>query len=332
MVKNLVTGGTGFVGSAIVRQLADGHESVVVLTRNPIFVDRRRRVPGVFYIKGDIFDSESLERAMSGCDAVINAAQFDNAPFENPRKGLTYERVDGEGTERQVAAAKKVGVKRFIYISGAGTREGRTEPWFRAKCRAEKAVKDSGMNWTIFRPSWIYGPGDRSLNRFATFARLSPIVPLIGSGEEKIPPVYVGDVAGIVGRALNDSRAYGKTFDIGGPEELTMKEIVRTLLKVQGKHRLIFPLPKPFIKWIAEFLQYLPGPPLTPDAVAFVTMQEKVDVQPLLAMFNFRLTPLNASLRRYLGTKESENNGVDQRVAASSERKQTANSLDFFTN
>src|SRR5439155_1392398 len=138
---------------------------VRVFTRVPQLIDPSRRMAGTEFAKGDIFDEPSLNSAMVGCDTLIIASQFKNAPFENRFRGLTYEKVDGEGTERQVAAAKKAGVQRIIYMSGAGTREGRTEPWFRAKLRAEKAVTQSGMNWTIFRPSWIYGPTDKSLNK-----------------------------------------------------------------------------------------------------------------------------------------------------------------------
>jgi NADH dehydrogenase len=302
MVKTLVTGGTGLVGSAIVRKLVNSRESVVVLTRDPIYVSRDRRVAGAVYVRGNIFDSTSLEKAMDGCGALINAVQFDNAPFENPRKGLTYERVDGEGTERQVEAAKKAGLKRIIYISGAGTREGRTEIWFRAKLRAEKAVKESDTNWTIFRPSWIYGPGDRSLNKFAMFARFLPFVPTIGSGREKIQPVYVEDVTEVVWRALNAPGSFGKIFEMGGPQTLTMTEIIQTMLCVQGKHRFILPHPKPIMKLIAAAVQYFPGTMLTPAGIDFVTMEEPVDNSALLEVFKIRLTPLVEGLSKYLGT------------------------------
>src|SRR5947209_169863 len=104
MVKTLVTGGSGFMGSTIVRRLIRGRESVRVLSRDPTHLSVRRRFPGTEYVRGDVFDPASLQAAMEGCDAVINAVQFENAPFENRRKGLTYERVDGEGTERQVEA------------------------------------------------------------------------------------------------------------------------------------------------------------------------------------------------------------------------------------
>lgn len=305
MLKTLVTGGTGFVGSGIVRHLVKNRETVVVMTRRPESVPRERRVPGALYVKGDVFDSESLKKSMEGCDALVNAVQFENAPFENPAKGLTYERVDGEGTERQMEALKDSGIQRVIYISGAGTREGRTEPWFKAKLRAEKAVKDSGRAWTIFRPSWIYGPLDQSLNKFALFARVSPVVPIIGTGKEKIQPVYIEDVATFVAKALNDKATHGKTFDIGGPDILSMHAIVKTMLRVQGKTRIILPHPKPLMKTLAAFLQYLPGRPLTPDGVDFVTMEELVDTTELLKLLPAPLTPLQSGLSQYMGSRSA---------------------------
>ncbi len=302
MVQTLVTGGTGFVGSEIVRYLVRGSESVRVLSRSPKKLLRSQRIPGTEFFQGDVFNPPTLEAALAGSDAMINAVQFENAPFENPRRGLTYERVDGEGTERQVEAAKKAGVKRFIYISGAGTREGRREPWFRAKLRAEKAVQESGLQWTIFRPSWIYGPGDRSLNKFAMFARLGPIVPLIGMGKEKIQPLYIMDMAKAVSLALNNSKTFGKILDIGGPESLSMHDIVATLLKVMGKRRIIFPQPKSMMKFIAAFVQFLPGKLrfLTPGGVDFITMEESVDNSALLQLLKLTLTPLEEGLRSYL--------------------------------
>ncbi|MCB0308992.1 MAG: complex I NDUFA9 subunit family protein [Bdellovibrionales bacterium] len=307
MVQTLVTGGTGFIGSSIVRQLIKNRETVHVLTRNPFYVPRSRRIPGAVYIQGDVFDASSLRRAMKGCDAVINAVQFENAPFENPKKGLTYERVDGEGTVNQVDAAKESSVKRFIYISGAGVREGRQEPWFKAKLKAEKAVQESGLQWSIFRPSWIYGPEDQSLNKFSLFARISPVVPIIGSGKEKIQPVYVEDVASIISLALNAEKSFNQIFEIGGPEILTMREIVKTLLRVQGKKRLILPHPKPLMKLIASILQYFPGRPLTPGAIDFVTMEEYVDTAPLLKVFPMSLTSLQKGLTQYMGSASDLN-------------------------
>jgi NADH dehydrogenase len=316
MIQTLVTGGTGFVGSAIVKKLVLGRESVRVLTRNPQSVDPRRRTAGTEFFAGDLFDAKALREAMKGCNALVIAVQFENAPFENPAKGMTYERVDGEGAELTVAAAKESGIERVLYISGAGTREGRIEPWFKAKLRAEKAVRESGLAWTILRPSWIYGPTDRSLNRYAGFARLLPFVPIIGSGREKIQPVFVDDIGEIVRSAINSPKTFGKVFEAGGPEVLTMAEIVKTLLRVMGRRRLILPQPKPLIKFIAGFVQFLPGRLLTPDGIDFITMEEAVDHRELVKTLGVRMTSLEEGLRSYLAPGTALREEVLRRHAA----------------
>ena len=164
-----MAGGTGFIGSRVVDELRRrGEHRVRVMTRDPA---RARAKPGVEYVRGDVTDAASLEAATRGIDVVVHAVQFPNHPVENPRKGWTYEQVDGAGTERMAAAAAKNGVKRFVYLSGAGARPGRTEPWFRAKERAERAITSSGMEYVILRPSWIYGPDDRSMNKFVSFVK-----------------------------------------------------------------------------------------------------------------------------------------------------------------
>ncbi|MFH1016858.1 MAG: NAD(P)H-binding protein [Pseudomonadota bacterium] len=316
MIQTLVTGGAGFVGSAIVKKLALGRESVRVLTRHPESIDPRRRTAGTEFFMGDIFDARALREAMKGCNGLVIATQFENAPFENPRKGMTYEHVDGEGTELQVSAAKETGVERIIYISGAGTREGRSEPWFHAKARAEKSVRESGLKWTILRPSWIYGPTDRSLNRFASWARLFPIVPIAGAGRQKVQPVFINDVGEIVRLVLNNPRTHGMVFEIGGPQLLTMKEIVKTLLRVMRKRRIVIPIPKPLVKMAAAVLQYLPERPITSGGVDFVTMEEVVDNRELLETLDARLTPLEDGLRTYLVSKSGLSEDILRRHAA----------------
>lgn len=292
----LVTGGTGFIGSQVVRRLlARGHR-VAVLTRGA--GPNGTRIPeGVELRTGDVKDPASLRRAMAGVDVVISAVQFPNHPVENPRKGHTYMAVDGEGTVNQVEAAKDAGVKRFIYVSGAGTRQGQTYPWFQAKLKAESAVQRSGLAWTIFQPSWVYGPGDRSLNKFVTFARRLPIVPVIGDGKTRVQPVLVDDLAEVIAASVTEPRAVGKVYQVGGPQELTMDEIIQAMLRVMGKRRPLVHHPSWFMKLVTAPMALLPAPPLSPAAVDFVLMEEPVDNRALLEDFPIQLTPLAEGLR-----------------------------------
>lgn len=291
----LVTGGTGFIGSHIVRKLLKKGHQVVVMTRNPSQV--RSAVPaGVDLRQGDVSNPRSLRQAMAGVDVVINAVQFPNHPVENPRKGYTYMAVDGLGTARQVEAAKEAGVKRFIYLSGAGTRQGQTYPWFQAKLKAEQAIRDSGIPFTIFQPSWVYGPEDRSLNKFVTFARLLPFIPVVGDGQTRVSPVHVDDLAEVVAESVDMESAVGKTYQVGGPQVLTMDQIIQTMLNAMGKRRPLLHNPRWLMKLVTIPMQLLPSPPLSPSAVDFVLMEEDVDTTALIRDFGARLRPLSEGL------------------------------------
>lgn len=303
MALVLVTGGTGFIGSHIVAQLLKKGHRVAIMSRNP---GRKDAVvpPGVEVRQGDIADTASLERAMAGVDVVINAVQFPNHPVENPGKGHTYLEVDGEGTRRQVEAAQAAGVRRFVYLSGAGVRADQTATWFRAKLMAEKAVRESGLEYTIFRPSWVYGAKDRSLNRFVNFARWLPFIPVIGNGKGRVQLVHVEDLAEVVAASVSMPRAAGQVYDVGGPQALSMDEIIQTMLRVMGKRRPLIHHPVWFMKLVTAPLTLLPNPPLSPAAVDFIVMEEQVDTTALLRDFAIKLTPLEQGLR-YLSSSGS---------------------------
>jgi NADH dehydrogenase len=287
----LVAGGTGFLGRAIVSALRrDGHQ-VRVLSRhagrNPWVQDR-----GVSMVEGDVREAATLADAMTGCDTVVMAVQFPGHPVEVPKKGLTYDEFDRKGTENLVAAAKKAGVTRLVYMSGVGAGQGKTEEWFVAKDRAEAAVVNSGIAYTIVRPSWVYGPRDRSLNQFARFARLLPFVPMPGPGTAKVAPVHVDDVATAVALAIATPAAANQVIEIGGPQLLSFKQIVRVLLQVMGRRRLVLPAPAPLVKLGAALLYRLPGRPLSPRAVDFVNADGPADNRALRELLGFRPRPL----------------------------------------
>lgn len=294
----LVAGGTGFIGAHVVEELIKGGtHRVTIMTRDPARAHRRA---GVEYVRGDISDPGSLAEATRGAEVVVHCVQFPNHPVENPARGWTYEKVDGEGTERMVAACRANGVRRFIYLSGAGARPGRSEPWFKAKERAERAVMTSGMEYVIIRPSWIYGPKDRSLNKFVAFVKYLPVVPVIGSGQEKVQPISVFDVAKVVAAAVDNSAATNQVFELGSRDPLTMDEILGTVQKILGKRRPLVHQPAWLVKIPASVIQYLPNAPLSPGAIDFITMDERVDPSPAERAFGLNVTPLEAGLRQYL--------------------------------
>jgi uncharacterized protein YbjT (DUF2867 family) len=299
-----VAGGTGFVGAAIVRELAARGYRPIVLSRRAkaggTAGSAEGSAEGPEMRPADATRPETLPAALAGVDALVVCLAFRNSPIEAPRRGRTFERVDAEGTEALAAAAAKAGLRRLIYISGAGAAPDADRHWFRAKWRAEEAVRGSGVAYTIFRPTWIYGPGDRSLNRFIGFSRWLPFVPQIGNGRQLVSPVFVDDVGGLVVDALETRAALDATFEVGGPETLTMDQVIRAALRTLGRRRPILHAPAGLMKLATRPLTLLPSPPLTPDAIDFITQTAQVDTAPLTAALPRRMTPLAEGLATYL--------------------------------
>jgi uncharacterized protein YbjT (DUF2867 family) len=303
-----VAGGTGFVGRAIVAELAARGYRVMVLSRRPDSAAPRAAAsltpPAQVEARpADATRPETLAGALAGADALVISLAFRNSPVEAPRRGQTFERVDAAGTEALVAAAKAAGIRRLVYMSGAGAAPDAARHWFRAKWRAEEAVRGSGIVYTIFRPSWIYGPGDRSLNRFLGFARWLPFVPQIGNGRQLLTPLFVADMGALVADALATPAAANATLEAGGPQTLTMDDIVRAALRVSGRRRLILHAPARPMKLLVRPLMLLPSPPLTPDAIDFIVGSAPVDTGPLSRALPRQLTPLAAGLATYLGRR-----------------------------
>lgn len=294
----VVAGGTGFLGREITGALlAAGHQVTVASRSNPQQppIDARAR-----WVRGDVMEPDSLAVALAGSDVVIDAVQFPNSPIENPRKGLTFERIDLGGTRNLVDAAKAAGVGHFIGLSGVGAAEYAPYPWLRYKWQEEQHIIASGLTYTIFRPSWIYGEHDVALNRFLGFAKFLPFVPVVGNGKTRINPLFVRDLGAHVVAAVGNEAARNRIFELGGPAVMTMDQIIRVALKAAGKRRLLLHNPKPLMKLVAGVIQFAPGRPLTPDAVDFITMDGVADTASLMETFGLPLTPLEQGVATYL--------------------------------
>jgi NADH dehydrogenase len=300
-----VVGGTGFVGGAIATELhRRGHRVVAVSSRGE---DARGILPDAIEVRrADVRTGDGLAAALDGADGVVIALAFPNSPIEAPRRHRTFDEVDAGGTERVVSVARDLGVGRLVYLSGAGAAREAARHWFRAKWRAEESIRASGVDWTIIRPTWIFGPRDVSLNRFIGFARTLGFVPLTNTGRQVLAPVFVDDAAHLAADAIVDDRAIGQVFELGGPQRLTMRQIVETALAVADLHRPILPGPTPLIKLAAIPMSWLPSPLLTPDAVDFVNQPAVVDLAGLLQRMPRRLTPLAEGLRTYLGMRTED--------------------------
>jgi len=318
-----VAGGTGFVGGAIATELHRRGHAVRVLSHHG--ESARGGLSDAIDVRmADVQTGDGLVEALRGADALAIALAFKNSPIEAPRKHQTFVEVDAAGTERLIAAAREAGVRRVVYLSGAGAAPDAKRHWFRAKWRAEEAVRSSGLTWTIIRPTWIFGPRDVSLNRFVGFARRLFMVPMTNTGSQLLAPVFVDDAANLAADSVVADAAANQVFELGGPETMRMRDIIRTALRVAGLRRPIVPGPTPLIKLAAIPLSWLPTPILTPDAVDFINQPAVVDLEPLLERMPRRLTPLEEGLLTYLAPPSGDATLEFDRPAPALRRTPTA--------
>lgn len=297
----LVAGGTGFLGSACTRTLHDRGHRVAVLSRRPDGVADRfpgREVEGR---GGDVTRPDTLAGVLEGVDVVVQAVQFPGFPVENPARGHTFREVDARGTANMAAAAARAGVEHLVYLSGVGADAAAERPWFRAKAMAERAVRDGTFRHTIVRPSWVYGPEDRSLNVFARLVRMVPgVFPQLGDGSQRINPVFVEDVSAAVARRV-DSADEDATFEIGGPVTYSMDGIVRVVMDVLGRRKRIVHVPLFLARAGGAVGELLPGRPFSRDAAAFVVQEAVADLSRFRELFpELSLTDLPTALEGYL--------------------------------
>ncbi|MFP5352175.1 MAG: NAD(P)H-binding protein [Actinomycetota bacterium] len=298
-MKVVVAGGTGFLGRHISRALLDAGHQVTVLGRNPDRVSSIALLQGANATRGDVTDAATLTGTLEGADAVVQAVQFPNYPMEVARKGLTFDNYDRGGTENVLAEAQRAGVAKLVYMSGASADPASEKTWYRAKGLAERAIRASGIDHAILRPSWAYGPEDKALNRFASIARLSPVVPKPGVKPQRIQPIYVGDVATSVARVF-ERNAWNQTIELGSREVMTMDEVIQTMLDVMRKKRPIVPVPSTLMKIATAPLSLLPAPPMTPGGVEFATQDGLVDITKMVEVLGVEPLTLRAGLERYL--------------------------------
>ena len=297
-----LAGGSGFIGRAIARRLlAGGGIKVRVLTRNPEKARAKLDIPGIEFVRADIEQPGSLAEALKGANAIVDTIQFDGYPVENPRHGLTFERIDYGGVVALVNAAKAAGVQQFIYVSGAAADENSSHPGFRAKGRAERAIRESGLTYTIFRPSLVYGPEDKVVNGLARAIRFAPVFGVPGTGRQKVQPVLVDDLAACVMLAVL-GRGRNGTYEIGGPDLMTFDEMMQIIMDASGHRRPLFHIPETFMRTVGGLLEKLPKPILSRDAVTFVTADNACDIKPLVDEFGINLTPARVGMA-YLAKK-----------------------------
>jgi uncharacterized protein YbjT (DUF2867 family) len=254
-----VTGGTGFVGGAMVAELlADGHE-VRVLARK----ERGGAAAGArpTFFAGDVATGSGLDPLLAGADALVHLVGIIR---ETGRQ--TFDAVHRGGTVNALAAASRNGVRRVLHMSALGTRAGAPSRYHASKWAAEEAVRASDRAWTIFRPSIVYGRDDAFVNMLAGLIRALPVIPVFGGGRNRMQPVAVGDVSRAFAFALEDGRSEGKTYELGGRDTLTYREMLELIARILGKRRLFLPVHMGPVKTLVGLLAPLGLPlPVTRD-------------------------------------------------------------------
>ena len=298
-MRILLTGGTGFVGKSILDELIRQGHTVRLLVRDPEAV--QPNLAGVDAVCGNILVPNGLPKAASGVDAVIHLV---GVISECGRR--TFQQVHVEGTRNVVNAVRDAGVRRFVHMSALGTRPQAVSRYHKSKFAAEELVRNSGLDYTIFRPSLIYGPEDHFVNLFAKISRWSPFLPVMGAGTSRMAPIAVESVAKAFVGALSEPRSMGKTYDLCASESLTFEQILRTILMVLRRRRLLLHIPLPVARAQAGFLEFLYGqllrlpPPLNRDQLIMLQEDNVGDAAPAKDTFSLPEEPFAQGIRRYL--------------------------------
>ena len=291
----LVTGGTGFVGGHVVHALRAAGKDVRVLVR-----DRRAgaRVEawGATLAEGDMTDPASLRAAIDGCEAVVHLVAIRQGREER------FRRVMVEGTRDLLAAATAAGVGRVVHMSALGTSDQTKDlvPYYGAKWDSERLVEGSGIPYVIFRPSFVFGTDGGILPTFVKLARFTPVTPIIGSGRQRIQPIWVDDVAEYFVRAVDLEAAPGRIFELGGPDAVSWNEFWERLKRARRSRRPSVHVPVRLMRLNALVTERLPGDiPLTNDLLTMLEHGDNVVSNPVaVETFGFPLVPLDEQLRR----------------------------------
>lgn len=302
-MKIFLTGSTGFVGKQILRDLLENKYQVRCLARkgseqkishykDPVLVKT-----GIDIVHGDTTDAASLDGKLAGCDAVINLVGIIR---EFRGRGITFEKLHYEGTANLVKAAWSQKVRRFIQMSALGARpDGKTQ-YQQTKFRAEECIRTSGLDYTIFRPSIIFGPEDKFVNLFANMLKTQQFVPVVGNGRYQMQPVAVENVSMGFIKSIEQKDAIGKTFEVGGPERIEFNQIIDSIGEVicAPPHKIHIPV---FImSTMSGMLDWLPFFPITKDQITMLLEGNVCDEKPFFKHFDIKPISFKEGISKYL--------------------------------
>lgn len=293
----LVTGATGLVGSHTCRELARRGWTIRVIVRRPTKAEQRLAGIAVETVLGDLRSSETVRAAVRGVDAIVHLAAI-----AIERHGESYEDVNTGATIALVEAARAEGVRRFVHMSQNGASSASPYRFLRSKGAAQDAVMASDLEWTVLRPSVIFGPGDEFVTVLARLVRLSPVVyPLPGGGTARFQPVSVSDVARVIAVALDRPDSVRQTYPMGGPAALTLRQMIERVLLAMHTQRVLIPMPVALLyPVIAAAQRVLPRPPVTTSLLDLLAVDNTVSDTSVWTTFGLVPVPFAPEELTYL--------------------------------
>lgn len=291
-----VLGGSGFIGTYLVLNLLQLGCRVNLLSNKtePGFKSTRGQIR---IFSGSIENDVALANCLEGCEIVYHLVGI-----IAETRDKTFEKTVSQGTGNVVQAAKARGIKKIIYLSALGTSENADSVYFQSKYKAEQHIINSGMDYTIFRPSIVYGVRDQFINKLAKMVKYLPIVPVIGNGQYKLQPVYVEELAALMADTLRRSNLSNRIFEIGGPEQLTYLEIIDIIKRVLRRKRARIHIPFLLVKFMAVIMEKILRPaPITVDQLKMMKAGSTCDHTVAETEFGVKFSPLELKLQEYLG-------------------------------
>lgn len=300
ILRVAVIGGSGFVGSYVAEKLSEASFETTIATRNPEHTRREPLLvlPKVLLATADVHDDASLESLVGTHNAVISMAGI----LHGSRSA--FETVHVRLVERIIAACKKTGVRRLVHISALGAAPDAPSDYQQTKGIAEQRIAESGLDWTILRPSVVFGAGDNFLNMFARLLKAAPFMPLAGA-DTRMQPVWANDVAQAVANVLPDPATFGMKLDLAGPRVYTLRELVEYVGRLTGHERSIIAVPPSVAMLLAWLMEVMPGPTLmSRDNVRSLSVDNVSEAPFPTEVLGFSPTPLEAVAPHYLADDE----------------------------
>ena len=294
-----IFGAGGFIGKHLIRNLTKLDYRIKIATRSPYLKGYLKPLgnPGqIELFKTNIFNEEDVKNVLKNCDLVINLVGI---LYETGKQKFNH--IHSRFPQLLSNLCNEQGIKNLVHISALGVKEKHNSLYMQSKLEGEKNIQDTFKPSVILRPSVVFGPEDKFFNTFASLAQFSPALPLVGGGKTKFAPIYVGDVAKAIVKALELNNSEPKIFELGGPENYSFKELMEILLKEIKKKRFLMPIPFGAAKFQSYFLQMLPSPLLTTDQVEMLKYDNVVTGEyPTLKNLGISATTIESILPKYI--------------------------------